>query len=184
MPTKLLHGVLALGVTFQLFVSLIMQVPRPGRTPAAMGLLWFHMHEWIGLATVAVIAVHWIYSASFAADAGFAHLFPWSRAGRAAVRRDIRTLLAGRLPEGTGAGIAGLAHGFGLLVVSAMAISGLMLFLTFGHGDAVAHKAAFLHSAVANFAWAYWYGHVGMALVHAARRDGVVRGMFGPRRLR
>ncbi|MDA8390751.1 MAG: cytochrome b/b6 domain-containing protein [Gammaproteobacteria bacterium] len=177
--TKFLHGGMAVTVTLQLLLSLVMQVPHPHRAPAPSGLLFFQLHEWVGLATVAVIVAHWGYSAFFSGDADFAHLFPWSRTGRAAIWRDIRTLLAWRLPEDTAAGLSGFTHGLGLLAVTGMAVTGLVLFFTFGHGTATARHAAFLHSFVANFAWAYWYGHVGMALIHAWQRDGIMTGIFG-----
>lgn len=177
--TKFLHTGMAVTVTLQLFLSLIMQVPHPHRAPTAGGLLFFRLHEWIGLAAVAVIAAHWVYSALFAGDADFRHLFPWHRAGRAVIRRDIRSLLSGHFPEDTGGGLSGFIHGLGLLAVTGMAVSGLALFFVFDHGTATARHAAVLHSFVANFAWAYWYGHVGMTLIHAWRRDGVVTGIFG-----
>ena len=178
--TKFLHGGMAVGVTLQLFLSLVMQVPHPHRTPTASGLLLFHLHEWVGLATAAVIVLHWGHSAFFADDADFAHLFPWSRQGRTKILRDVSSLLAGRLPEDTGAGLSGFVHGLGLLAMTGMIVSGIVLFFTLGRVGTMGHTAAILHSFIANFAWAYWYGHVGMALIHAWRRDGVLRGIFGP----
>lgn len=177
--TRWLHGGMALVVTFQLMISLVMEAPRPGKSATVMPLLAFHLHEWVGLFAVLIIGAHWVYTVTVQGGNDLTHMFPWARAGRTHVLLEIRQLLRGQLPDGgpTG-GLAGLVHGLGLVAVTGMALSGIVLFFTWSTHGALAYRAAWAHSLIANFAWAYWYGHVGLALLHEARGQRVLKGVF------
>ncbi len=130
--TRLLHWGMALTVSFQLLISLIMEQPKPGRVLTSTQALSFELHEWVGLAAVGVIIAHWVWSALLTRDdSGFRHLFPWDAKGRAKLLVELRQILRFQLPQGgTEGGLAGLVHGLGFLAVSAMAATGAVLFLS------------------------------------------------------
>ena len=98
--TRWLHWGLSLAVTFQLFVSLVMEVPQPGLRPQALGLQGFRAHKVVGAALIAIVLVHWLWTLRRAHGQAIRHLFPWGRFGRAEIVADLRNLKGGKLPEG------------------------------------------------------------------------------------
>lgn len=182
-PTRLLHYGLAVTITFQLAISLVMAArAHHGVPPGAFAHGAFEAHRFVGLASVAIVVLHWLWSARPHMDGGIGHLFPWAGANRARLFRELGGLLRGQLPEGgPHGGLAGAVHGLGLLVATAMAASGVVLFFLFpesGPLPGAARAAATVHSAVANLVWAYWGGHVGMAVVHHLTGHDTLRRMF------
>lgn len=181
--TRWLHGALSLTVTFQLFVSLVMQAPRPGSRLQPLQLLGFRAHEAVGVALVFVVLAHWAWSLSRGRGEALRHLLPWGAAGRAEIAADLRNLKGGKLPAGgPGGGLAGLVHGLGLLAVTGMAALGAWLVaLSF-----VAPRAPLLldladvHGAFANLVWLYWLGHIAMVVVHERRGHRILAGIFRP----
>ncbi|MEY2334299.1 cytochrome b/b6 domain-containing protein [Acidithiobacillus ferrianus] len=185
--TRLLHGGMALTVSFQLLISLIMESPKPGRVLTSTQALSFELHEWVGLSAVAVIIAHWVWSALLTRDdSGFRHLFPWDAKGRAKLLAELRQIWRFQLPRGgPEGGLAGLVHGLGFLAVSAMAVTGAILFFTYPKNGAktpFVGSVADLHSFIANLAWVYWYGHIGMALLHEILGHRVLARIFLLRR--
>ena len=181
--TRLLHWGMAVTVSFQLLISLIMEHPKPGRVLTSTQALSFELHEWVGLATVGVIIAHWVWSALFTRDdSGFRHLFPWDAKGRAKLLVELRQILRFQLPQGgPEGGLAGLVHGLGFLAVSAMAATGAVLFFIYPKSGAetpFVGNVADLHSLIANLAWVYWYGHIGMALLHEILGHRVLARIF------
>lgn len=179
--TRWLHGGLALTVSFQLFVSLVMEVPQPGLRPQPLGRLGFQGHEGAGVAVIVLVALHWIWSLSHDRGRPIRHLFPWGRLGRGEIAADLGNLRAGRLPPGGPAGgLAGFVHGLGFLAVTGMAVLGGLMLLVMGKGaqSALFHRLADAHSLLANFVWLYWLGHVAMVVVHEARGHRILAGIF------
>lgn len=169
LPTRWLHIGLALTVTAQLFISLIMEPPtHQGASALAYGA--YEIHEAVGLAAVAIVLAHWLWSTLSRGDGGLSHLFPWSEEAWAEVKADLAALMNRRLPEGgPRGGLPGLVHGLGFLAVTGMALTGAVLFAIFpeqGRPGPTAHWFQEIHEFMSNFVWAYWYGHVGLALLH------------------
>jgi cytochrome b561 len=181
LPTRWLHIGLALTVTVQLFISLIMEPPIH-KDASALAHGAYQVHEAVGLAAVAVVLAHWLWTALAGADGGLAHLFPWRGAAFAAVKADIAALMNRRLPDGgPRGGLPGLVHGLGFLAVSGMAATGAVLFAIFpdtGRPGPIAHFFKEVHEFLSNFVWAYWYGHVGMAVLHKWSGHATVKAMF------
>ena len=75
-PLRLLHLLLAIGVTVQLSIGSFMHSPRQGR-PDSFG---FETHEILGLTLLALVVLHWLWSLTHPNE-GLRHLFPWTRAG-------------------------------------------------------------------------------------------------------
>lgn len=175
--TRVLHWGLTLFITFQLFSGLLVSTPGT--------LVYFHWHEYVGLAAAAVILVHWMWSFT-RQDLGL--LFPWNGAGFARVREEFVGMLQGRLPAaGPQVGLSSFIHGLGLLAMTVMGFTGVLLFLVIpqsaGGMAAAANPVAItslslIHRYMSYLAWLYWLGHVAFALLHQFRGGGVFGAIY------
>lgn len=157
-----LHAGLALTVTIQLFVSLVMGA-------------WFPVHMWVGFVAFWIVILHWIHSYyDKKGITSFKHLFPYGPKGLLAILRDLKNLCFLRLPaKGAQPGLPGLVHGLGLLAVTGMAFSGILMFIEIIQGHPLHGlflSAKHLHSFIGPIVWAYWIGHLVMALAHEVLR--------------
>ena len=181
LPTRWLHIGLALTVSLQLLISLVMEPPDEEHA-TALARAAFEAHEAVGVTAVLIVLVHWLWSAMGKADGGLAHLFPWSGSAWTVVKADISGLMNRRLPDGgPRGGLPGLVHGLGFLAVTGMAVTGAVLFVIFpetGKPSDTVEFFAEIHEFIANFVWAYWFGHVGLALVHKWAGHPNVKEMF------
>jgi cytochrome b561 len=179
--TRWLHMGLALTVTLQLAISLIMEPPDE-KSASAVARAAFEAHEVVGIAAVIIVLAHWLWSLSSRADGGLARLFPWSGSAWLEVKSDVSRLVNRQLPDGGArGGLPGLVHGLGFLAVSGMALTGAALFVLFpeaGKPDDTVEFIADIHSFIANFVWAYWGGHVALALLHKKSGHSTVQDMF------
>jgi len=182
-PTRWLHLGLTITVTVQLFVSLVMEPPGHHGARSALEAGGFEVHEWSGLAALAIVLLHWGWSLTGRRSL-LGHLFPWGHEGRRRIGADFMQLLRLRPPEGgPDGGLAGFVHGLGLLAVTFMAISGGVLFVLLpesGSPPASVHEIGDIHSFVATFVWIYWWGHIVLALFHHFRGHTTLRDMFRP----
>lgn len=173
--TRILHWLLAITVTFQLASSLFM-----ADTPTQF---LFPIHELIGLISFASVVAFWFFAHLYGE---LRFLLPWNAAGGAAVVRDLRGLLHGRLPPaGRRVGLSGFVHGLGLLALTGSALTGLDLFFLVplgahaGPAEASAFTSMSLHHAFfGKLVWVYFVGHVLFALLHQARGGRVLGGIF------
>ncbi|HEV7394347.1 MAG TPA: cytochrome b/b6 domain-containing protein [Burkholderiales bacterium] len=168
-PVRLLHALLALSITIQLVSSLVMGHPNPSRPMTPNGAFYFHWHEWLGLAALAVLIVGWIYRVTRWRRESQARLFPWvTRQGLRDLAREMKSFLTlrwNRIPD-YGA-LAGTVHGAGLLLATAMALTGGAIYLALGPHDAITAQAEAImnvHQSMAVFMWMYLCGHSLMAL--------------------
>ena len=58
LTTRLLHLILAAAIIHQLFGSYVMHSPRPS---GRQGNFAFSLHEFVGLASVAILALFWLW---------------------------------------------------------------------------------------------------------------------------
>src|SRR3569623_1264696 len=129
--TRWLHIGLAVTVTLQLAISLIMEPPDK-ETATALARAAFEAHEIVGMSALAIVLMHWFWSIVGRADGGLAHLFPWTGAEWARVKGGIGLLMKGRLPDdGPRRGLPGAAHGRALPAVTGTAITGSVLSFIF-----------------------------------------------------
>lgn len=168
--TRVLHWGLALTVTLQLFISLVIRVPKPGVAEQGLAYEFFEAHELIGLTALAFVLLHWIWLFR-ASDTDFSTLFPWGREGIKQIVQDVKTLSKRQLlPGGPGAGgLVGLIHGLGFLAVTGMvATGGAIFYLINTHQltSGLARNIIEVHQTIAGLVWVYWVGHGGMALLH------------------
>lgn len=179
--TRWLHIGLALTVSLQLAISLLMEPPDE-ESATALARAAFEAHEFVGMAALIIVLAHWGWSLMSHADGGLTHLFPWTGDAWGRVKADIGLLMKGRLPEGgPRGGLPGFGHGLGLLAVTAMALTGGVLFFIFpetGKPSDTVEFVAEMHKFIANFVWVYWGGHIALALFHKWAGHDTLRAMF------
>ncbi len=177
--TRVLHFLLLATVLHQLVGSRFMEKPLPGEDAD-----WpFVLHSWIGMAGFSILALFWLWTlVRSRSETPVARLVPWfSASGRRAVVVDMRRTLgewvAWKAPDPGDGALASAVHGLGLLVASAMALSGASYFL-FLEGTSMGKLAIQAHKFLANFMWAYLIGHASLAALHALLGDDVFSRMF------
>ena len=177
LPTKLLHAALALAVLWQLGASGFVERPRAAKP----GNVFYEIHEVVGLTTLAVVMLFWLWSLVRRRETAFAALLPWFSAPRLkALAADLRVhgahLRRLRLPPSdTETPLASAVHGLGLLTALAMAASGALLYPQAVPGGAVLA----VHKAVSNLMWANLIGHAALALLHQLTGHRALQRMFG-----
>jgi cytochrome b561 len=185
--TRWLHAGIALGVVVQLFCSLFMDVPAPGRPLPQAGYRLFLIHRWSGITVVSLVILHWLWSLSGHVAGGWGHLFPWFSGPRmqrlVSDIKDVPKWLQGEFPDQQEETIAlaGAIHGLGLLTVSAMALSGAVIFFGMGPDGSMSRLVALVrqgHMYMGNVMWVYFLGHVGIAVLHQARGERLITHMF------
>ncbi|BBP04396.1 hypothetical protein TPL01_21250 [Sulfuriferula plumbiphila] len=181
--TRILHSLIALTITFQLIVSLVMEPPKVDRPMSQASAFWFEWHEWVGLAAMAVLLVSWIYRLANFKREGQAKLFPWvNAAGRKGLMTELRMFLTLKwkaLPD-TGP-LAGTIHGLGLLIATAMAVTGSILYIGLWPDNIVTanvNNMMDVHSTLATVMWVYLYGHIIIASWHQFVGHGSITKMF------
>jgi cytochrome b561 len=182
--TRLLHGLMAVGIIGQLLSSQFMIGPDHLDRATALEKFALETHELLGLAVVGVVLAHWLWMFLPRSDVSLAKLFPWTPTGLKAVGADVAYLIKQRqLPEAANSsGLSGFIHGLGLLVATAMAASGFALYLVIDWGDGASSDTfetyADIHGLFANFMWAYLIGHVAATAWHEYRGQRLIARMF------
>ena len=185
--TRWLHAGLALTVLIQLVSSQLMVVPEPGQIPTAPGDTLFELHRWSGITVVCLLLLHWLWLLSGHLANDWGHLFPWfSRRRMDRLMADLKSLphwLRDGFPDQQKETLpmAGAVHGLGLLTVSGMATTGSTIFFIMAPDGGMAPIVVFIaeiHSFIANFMWAYLFGHAGIAILHQWRESPLISDMF------
>lgn len=179
------HLLAALAIAFQMAISLIMDHPHTKKPMNADGGLYFAWHEWVGLAALAIIIGAWLYRVLTWKRESHGRLFPWlNTAGRHALLQDLKQFALLRwtsLP--VDGALAGTVHGLGLLMASAMALTGGFIYIGLGPENKITpgvHNVMDLHSFLATFMWIYLGGHCAMAIWHQYAGHGSFARMFKP----
>ena len=184
--TRWLHAGIALGITAQLGLSLVMEAPDDQDEVLASGLplQLFEAHENTGMALLALLVLHWLWSLSGHVEDGFGHLFPWfSKERMGKVTNEAREALKFKVsdPDVNNA-LAGAVHGLGLLAATGMAVTGAVIFFNLtvktGHMTKLGETFHSIHGAIAPLMWAYLIGHVAVAVIHKRMGHTNVKEMF------
>lgn len=185
--TRWLHLGIALVIVNQLFTSLLMGIPEPGEARTQSERLFFLIHERSGLAALVLVGFHWLWGLGGHVSEGWGHLFPWfSRRRLQGLWLDLRTVpqwLRQELPpqENDTLPLTGAVHGLGLLAATAMGLTGGIIFWGMapnGSASPIIEAIKEIHGFIAAFIWAYFIGHVGMALFHHWRGHRTLIDMF------
>jgi len=181
--TRILHTLIAIGITLELVSSLVMKSPKPGRALTPLQSFGYQAHEMIGMFVLAVLVLHWIVFAADHAHKGIGHFFPWfSRERMDAVLGEIRELSGLKVadPEQSDS-LAGAIEGIGLLVGSVLAASGAVLFFGVAENGAMSravHAVKEFHEFWAPAMWTYLCLHAGAAMLHLALGHRSVLAIF------
>lgn len=172
--TKFLHLLVAAAVVHQLLISLVMTKPGPGRPGDSL----FELHEWVGLATLGVLLIFFLWVLVRRRETTVSMLYPWFSGRRLrALRMDLKAHLArlkgGRILLTQEAPLASAVHGLGLLLVLVMAATGAG-----GYFIASARPLLSIHETLGPLVWAYLVGHAGLALLHQLAGHPVLQSMF------
>lgn len=181
--TRLLHFGLAVTVSLQLLNSLVVEGPEPGHSLSWFEALILDIHEWLGMAAFVIVLAHWAWSLWGLGGYGVRHLLPWDKQGRSETATALRDIFKMKMPSGGPQDkFSGLIHGLGLIAVTGIAATGVVLFFFMpenGKLNALTGLANELHEFISIFVWIYWGGHVGMALLHHfIARDESLSRMF------
>jgi cytochrome b561 len=177
--TKLLHAALLLAVAHQLLLVGLVERPRG----AVAGNAFFAWHQSVGLFTLGVVTIFWLWALVRRSETAAGALFPWlSARRRQAFLRDVRAhvfaLRQFRLMHAQESPLASATHGLGLLIVTAMAGTGAVMAL----GGVAGGSLLETHKLLSNVLWAYVIAHAGVALLHQAQGRPILQRMFGPLR--
>ena len=188
--TRWLHAGIALAVVIQLVSSQVMAVPQPGRLLSGAERSFFAVHRWSGMCVLSLLVLHWLWGLAGHVPYGWEHLFPWFSGPRLkkvlSALKAMPAWLRGRLPAESNETLplAGAVHGLGLVVATAMALTGSLIFFGMpsqGSMSGYIGVVREIHGFVANFIWAYFIGHVGMAVLHQWRGESLIGNMFNLR---
>jgi cytochrome b561 len=182
--TRLLHLLLAAAIIHQLAVSLVMQMPNPS---GRRGTLGFEFHEIVGLLSLGVLAIFWVWTLVRRREHGFTVLVPWfSSVRRKAAMEDLSLYLGAirkrvfpQPPDESP--FARAVHGLGLLVATSMAATGAVVYVLMeanGKVTGLGAVALDAHRALANLMWAYLIAHASIALLHQMKGHSVLQRIF------
>jgi len=184
--SRLLHLSLAVGITAQMLVSLVMITPKPGRIPNS----WYSIHESLGIVLFAVLAIYWLRAVLKTVRSGDPlMLFPWFSAARlGALAKDIGVTLADaarfRLPD-DGDQVRPLPaaiQGLGLLVGLILGLTGTVFALAVTPGMPLSpalHDLKEVHEAFGPLMWGYLAIHPTLAILHQLAGHKTLTQMFG-----
>lgn len=181
LATQLLHLAVLAVVIHQLATSLLIdEAARPEAPPFPLV-----EHEWVGIGGLVILGVYWIWMLVRSHETTVNALLPWfSASRRIAVWQDIRqqwrAMTRGRWPHSDSMALAHAVHGAGLLLASAMAISGSVTWLS-AAGTPVHDVVLDTHKALGNLMWVYLVGHAGMAVLHQLTGRPVLQEMLDVR---
>lgn len=169
--TRILHALIAIEISIQLCLSLVMKTPKPGRVLTPLESLGYEAHRSVGVAVLVLLFLHWIIFSSGHAYKGIGHFFPWlSKARMHAVLSDIRELLELKVGDpGQKDSFSGAFEGLGLIVGSILAASGAVLFFGIGENGVmrpVIRAVKAFHEFWGPFMWRYLGIHAGATALH------------------
>ena len=172
LSTRIVHAGLAAAICVQLLSSLVMHGP----TETTPGDMIFQVHRYSGFVALAFALLFWITLTVRRRGTSPAALFPWFSRPRmrellADASRHLKSAIAWRFPSYEEDGpLASAVHGLGLLLMTAMAVSGgiyaAQVWAGFQSPEPDGNLAMTVHFALANLVWAYLIAHAGMAALH------------------
>ena len=182
--TRLLHLLVAAGITSQAITSAIMIPPKPNVIPNE----WYGIHESTGMGLLAVLVVYWAWVIVRTIAYGQAmRLFPWFSVRRLGeLREDIVETVRGiarfTLPYGDEPQpLASAIQGLGLLLGLAMAGTGTFIALTAPGSSLWPYFFPVLetHEMLGAFVWLYLMVHPLLGILHQIAGHGSITRMFG-----
>lgn len=183
--TRWIHLLLAVLIIHQMVMSAVMEIPSPRR--GHPGNLWWSFHEYGGLLTFSAVFLFWVLQITRrVGTTALEEWFPWfSRAHLQALKQDVLRYLHEVIrlrmpdPEESNA-LPAAVQGFGLLLVSVLAITGTLWWIGNQLGGtwlAFTRDLIEIHGVLGDMVWYYLALHVGAALLHEFFGHRILRTM-------
>jgi cytochrome b561 len=146
----------------------------------------FSLHKYVGLASLAVVVLFWLWLAVRRAETDPGALFPWLSGRRLALLRDditehLRCAARLRLPDpDRSPALAPMIQGLGLVVMLLMAATGTYGYLAWTPGTPMSPAIRTLfdvHSILSKLVWGYVIVHVGATVLHELLGHRLLRRM-------
>ncbi len=163
-PIGFAHWGISLCVVGSIISSLFVDVTNPSNE------LPIIIHVRIGYGVTFFLLCQWFFLSLRRYHFVREHVFPYHAEGRKCISADLRLLMQGKLPPtGCRSGASGLVEGLGILLITWMALTGLIFH--FGAVYDVDKTNLMLlirniHNFSSYFVWAFVIGHGGMAVLH------------------
>ena len=202
LPIRILHSLIALATLVQLAIGELMTVPGIAEAdddeaawiPAAFAheghgevvqpeTPGFEVHEFLGLFIGGLVLVRVLMAFGDLPGAGWKELFPWlTGAGRRALTGEVKAQMSlwkqGRLaPPEQGELLARTVHGFIILCLVGMAVTGAILFNGWnehGHQSAFIAAAGEVHETVVGALEALLGAHVLAVILHQRQGHNIL----------
>ncbi len=179
--TRVLHALILASVLNQLIGSYFLSRPMPGEAPE----LSFVLHEYVGMGSLALVALFWLWTLIRKRETSIGRLVPWfSRSGITSVMKDVGSQFAhlrqGTMADDPDSALASAVHGLGLLTLTTMALTGTVYF--FITGTHSAKLVLSVHKLMSNLMWGYLFAHAGLAVLHQLLGSDMISRMFWHRR--
>lgn len=162
-----------------------MQVPKPGEAADHFALFLFSIHWVIGFFVVIICLAYLMLVMDKVEHRN--RLFPWLEKDLRAsllieAKRDIPGWLKGKLPSPDQAHlIAGTVHGLGLLLATALGMTGVIIYLGIKHDGSMPpaiRAIREIHEVLGIMLWLFIVGHLLMATLHQIKGHRVLQNMF------
>ena len=141
----------------------------------------FTLHEYVGLAFSAVLALRLLYGFFGPKALRFGAWMPYTRERFAAVRDDVRTLLRFRMPEPhVHRGLNAAVQGLGILLFTWQAISGTIMSIYIVPGERAVgwlHELKEIHQWSSVWIPTYLGLHIGATVLHAFTKHHIWKKM-------
>ncbi|HPE60937.1 MAG TPA: cytochrome b/b6 domain-containing protein [Thiolinea sp.] len=182
-PTRWLHALVALTLTTQLVLSLLMVPPDELEGASALQQGAMEGHEVVGLVAAGVLLLHWLWLFMARSDIKFSNLFPWSPSGIKRILGELSYLFKHRKlpPVGEHGGLSGFVHGLGILIATLMAATGVGLYVVMdflgGFENPLFEEIAEVHGLFGNLMWVYLILHALAAIWHEFMGERIFAGI-------
>jgi len=157
-------GFFHLGIAFFVTGSILTSLFLHGLHSPEI-VIWIHV--WMGYGvTVFLFLQFWaVFSKKYQKLRG--HLYPYNKEGKKKIKEDIELLLRRKLPQkGYRGGLSGLVEGLGLVAITGMVITGLTFHFAAVYDLGPKFYFVYqMHSGFSGFAYAFFVGHAGMAVI-------------------
>ncbi len=180
---RFVHAILAIGISVQLLLSLLMDDGSPSRDSSGLAWVSMELHETVGMIVLAAIFLHWMLFPLGYAGRDLGHFYPWfSRSRLRELKVDFRSFLRLEWSDPSKQEhMAGAIQGIGLAVATGLAMTGAVIYFGTPEDGAALPAAAWAqeaHEMLGPAMWAYLALHAGAAAVHALSGHRAILSIF------
>ncbi len=173
--TSGLHGLMALGVVFQVLMIAFRELVGHHSTWSSYRELAIELHQYVGIFVFIVIALYFLQKILMARQDFYTRFYPMTKTSWIKIREDIFCLviqrkLPVRINKYSLGGLSGLVQGLGLLLVLFLSGVGTLAMCSWygwlGVPAEWGDQLLIAHRFFGVLIWWYLGGHVSMALLH------------------